>query len=204
MINAGANVNVSSPVAESPLYAASGAGLNAIVSALLKKEADPNWQNDKGQSALFIAAQNSHAEVVATLLQYDLLIIIFIIAFLVASSPFLSPFLSLCGVIRHRNTNVNLLDKEGKSIFRLVFDLKNMEIATILAKHSNNFSTEVDSNKCTMLYLAVGKDEGKKDGGDEEGVKFLLALKVKIASNGPMQEVSLSLFFFLILFRPFF
>jgi hypothetical protein len=92
-------------------------------------------------------------------------------------------------ICRSKGINCNLLDNEGKSVFKLVFESRNFEIAEALAKYSNNFSTELDENKCSFLYLAVGKDETKKDGGDEEGVRFLLNLKVKIVTNGPTQEV---------------
>jgi len=159
LINAGAEVNVASNAPQSPLFAASAAGLKKIVAALLFRNADPNWQNDKGLTSLHVSAINNHLEVVEALLA--------------------------C-----KATNVNLLDKEGQSVFRIVFESRNAPIAAALARNSNNFSSELDSNKCTFLYLAVGKEEGKKDGGDEEGVKFLLDLKVKNMPNGPTQEVS--------------
>ena len=163
LINAGANVNAPS-AAESPLYLASAGGLRNIVTSLLKKEADPNWQNDKGRTALHVSATAGHVPVVEALL-------------------------------KAKGINSNLLNNQGNSVFRIAFESRNADIAAVLARHANNFSTELDANKCTFLYLAVGKDEGKKEGGDEEGVKFLLGLNVKILTNGQTQEVRAFSFF---------
>jgi len=74
-------------------------------------------------------------------------------------------------------------------VFKYAFERGDREVAAILAKNSNNFSTERNAEGHTMLYEAVGAKPGKKDGGNEEGVKFLLDLKVKIEVNGPKAEV---------------
>jgi len=63
-------------------------------------------------------------------------------------------------------------------------------MAEILAKFRNYFSNEVDSNGMTMLYSSIGKENGKKD-GDEEAVKFLLRLNVKLTEFGGQSEVLL-------------
>jgi len=39
----------------------------------------------------------------------------------------------------------------------------------------------------------LGKMKTKKDGGDEDGVKFLISLKVLIIPNGPLDETALHL-----------
>ena len=53
----------------SPLWQASGRGVNNICQLLLENKADVNKGNKNGASPLFVASQNGHTEVVQTLLE---------------------------------------------------------------------------------------------------------------------------------------
>ena len=124
----------------SPLYVASRLGHNVIVQTLLKHGAEVNLKSDKNKTALQIAIENSHLEVIVMLLENGAIVDEGedlgkneIIHKAVAKEN-----LEALNILLKNGATVNGLDSEERTPLHIATDIGNVTIVEKLLEHKAN------------------------------------------------------------------
>ncbi|KAK4305403.1 hypothetical protein Pmani_022693 [Petrolisthes manimaculis] len=136
LVNAGADVNASNPLGESPLYLAAKRRLPQVVQLLLNQGADPTQLTKTGQSVLHAACQEGCASCLTLFIQLNEVKNMVTLSDSTGHEPFdyavLSGSIDCCELVLKNGDHLTRVDKDG--ISRCSAILKHLPSATELLK----------------------------------------------------------------------